>query len=912
MANLQSVVELIFRGVDQVSDTTQSVSNKLAALGEAGSTITAPLADATKSVLAFEASVITAGATVLGFAINEADKFDEAFREITTLVKEPIGNLQEFRTQILAYAADSTQSLDQVTKATYNAISQGISYQDSLKAVALAEKLAVGGKAELNDSLQFLVGTLNAYGQGIDQAEKYSDIFFTTVRLGKTTIPELSASIGGVTGVAANGGVAVEQLGAAIATLTSAGINTAEGFTALKATISAILAPGEQAKKLADDLGINFNEAGLKSLGFAGVLDQVKEKTGLSADKLKTLFGSTEAVNAVMILAGSNADKFKANLLEMSNVSGATQAAFDKMKDATSNLAQAFTVALIKIGDPLLDEFGAIEEALGELAKSFITSVDNDTFAPLVNVVKNNLGNIAELFSSVAKNLPEALSGVDFGEFADSLQILFNSISDLFNLKGLETTQGLQGAIQTIVDLLTRTTAYSSDAVKSLGPFVESLGSLIKFISEIDIGKIALIGEIGGYALAAYIGFSALSGGLAVFNGLWPTVTAGMAAIKAEALLAAAALAGPAGLAAAVGTLSFVATKESGLGDKLNDILAIDFFAGYEGATIGTQISDLTDAIGNYFSTLEKKPPTIEPVKVPVDQFDGAISEIARYEQSIRDADKEYTDLVNFLAKPVPVSSWDGILAQLNKIDDKTKEANDSTKKYIGTLEGLPELKLPDNVKVEQYRTSVEGVVAVNGALVTSYSSLDGKTVKATGAFAAVSTAAEDNAKKVEKATKEADSFRIKMEEIASNERIKNIEAYVSLNVADLEAQTKRVEAAFDSINTTINSTGDLLGSLFGSLDKADTYTKLQIIEQIEAENKRRDAALQLQKELTQAEIENIRAKTRALDRGDSILKIDGTGLAPQLEAFMWEILKAIRVRANADFADYLLGIATT
>ncbi|MBK8191414.1 MAG: phage tail tape measure protein [Vampirovibrionales bacterium] len=278
MANLQSVVELIFRGVDQVSDTTQSVSNKLAALGEAGSTITAPLADATKSVLAFEASVITAGATVLGFAINEADKFDEAFREITTLVKEPIGNLQEFRTQILAYAADSTQSLDQVTKATYNAISQGISYQDSLKAVALAEKLAVGGKAELNDSLQFLVGTLNAYGQGIDQAEKYSDIFFTTVRLGKTTIPELSASIGGVTGVAANGGVAVEQLGAAIATLTSAGINTAEGFTALKATISAILAPGEQAKKLADDLGINFNEAGLKSLGFAGVLDQVKEK----------------------------------------------------------------------------------------------------------------------------------------------------------------------------------------------------------------------------------------------------------------------------------------------------------------------------------------------------------------------------------------------------------------------------------------------------------------------------------------------------------------------------------------------------------------------------------------------------------------------------------------------------------
>ncbi|MBK8184326.1 MAG: hypothetical protein IPK63_16175 [Candidatus Competibacteraceae bacterium] len=111
------------------------------------------------------------------------------------------------------------------------------------------------------------------------------------------------------------------------------------------------------------------------------------------------------------------------------------------------------------------------------------------------------------------------------------------------------------------------------------------------------------------------------------------------------------------------------------------------------------------------------------------------------------------------------------------------------------------------------------------------------------------------------------------MEEIASNERIKTIEAYVNLNVADLEAQADRVKATFDSINTTVNSTGDLLGSLFGSLASADTYTQLRIIEQIEAENKRRDAALELQRKVTQAEIENIRAKTRALDRGDSIHK---------------------------------------
>ena len=195
------------------------------------------------------------------------------------------------------------------------------------------------------------------------------------------------------------------------------------------------------------------------------------------------------------------------------------------------------------------------------------------------------------------------------------------------------------------------------------------------------------------------------------------------------------------------------------------------------------------------------------------------------------------------------------------------------------------------------------------GKLVTVYGSTSDAAIKATGSFAAVGASASDQAKKVDEATKKSQEYQLKLEEIASNERIKIIEAKVTLNVAELEAQTKQVEAAFDSISTTINSTGDLLGSLFGNLAGADTFTKLEIIEQIEAENKRRDAALELQRKLTEAEIENVQAKTRALDRGDAIIKVDGTRLVPHMEAFMWEFLKAIEIRANATYLEYLQGL---
>ena len=147
--------------------------------------------------------------------------------------------------------------------------------------------------------------------------------------------------------------------------------------------------------------------------------------------------------------------------------------------------------------------------------------------------------------------------------------------------------------------------------------------------------------------------------------------------------------------------------------------------------------------------------------------------------------------------------------------------------------------------------------------------------------------------------------------EIASNERIKNIEAVVSLNIAQVEANAKVLEATFASIDTTITSTGDLLGNLFGSLKDLGGIEQSKIQTQIDLENKRRQDALDIQKTLAESQVDLVHVQIRAMERGDAMIQVDGTGLAPQLEAFMWEILKAIRVKANAEFSNYLLGLGT-
>jgi hypothetical protein len=203
-----------------------------------------------------------------------------------------------------------------------------------------------------------------------------------------------------------------------------------------------------------------------------------------------------------------------------------------------------------------------------------------------------------------------------------------------------------------------------------------------------------------------------------------------------------------------------------------------------------------------------------------------------------------------------------------------------------------------------------EKLTTATGRVVSIFRDANGNIVGYGDGLTGIAAKAKTVAEKTDEATKKTNEFLVKMEEIASNERIKTIEAKVSLDIAALETDTERVKAAFASVDNAINSTGDLLGSLFGNLITATGRDKWEILDQIERENELRQQSFELQRELAEAEIARIEAQVRQMERGDAAIQIDGTGLEPELEAFMWAILKKIRVRANAEFQDYLLGAA--
>lgn len=275
--------------------------------------------------------------TVAGVSasLNTALDFDRSLAEVSTLLDGAADSTREleFEAQRLAKQF-GTMPVEQV-KAFYQVISAGASdAAEATDILTAANKLAVGGVTQVDVAVDGLTSILNAYGDQVESATAVSDTLFVGMRSGKTTIGELSTNLGKVAPIAASLNVSFDELVATVAALTKGGISTTESITGVRAILAAVAKPAKEATKLSEELGIEFNSAGLQAKGFAGFLDEVVTKTGGSTDKLAQLFGGVEALVPVMALAGAAGIDFNDIMDQMLRKAGATESGFNKMADS--------------------------------------------------------------------------------------------------------------------------------------------------------------------------------------------------------------------------------------------------------------------------------------------------------------------------------------------------------------------------------------------------------------------------------------------------------------------------------------------------------------------------------------------------------------------------------------------------
>lgn len=310
----------------------------------------------------------------LGLATRGAMEFEAAMAEVSTLVDTNVVDMKKMSNTARDLASKYRQMPVDVARGFYPIVSAGFSgAAESTAVLTGALKLAIGGVTDTATAADGLTSNLNAFGLEASDVGVVSDKMFVAMRAGKTTIGELSSTLGRASPIAAAAGVSLDELLAATSALTLGGLGTAEAVTALRGTLNAVIKPSSEASKLAEELGIQFDTAALKSMGLANWLTMVKEKTGGDQEAMAKLFGSVEAISGVLAITGNQAGAFATILGDMGTAAGQTDLAVSKMMgtsgSAWAGMRTNVSLLVEQIGENLAPAVTKISDAIGWVAE---------------------------------------------------------------------------------------------------------------------------------------------------------------------------------------------------------------------------------------------------------------------------------------------------------------------------------------------------------------------------------------------------------------------------------------------------------------------------------------------------------------------------------------------------------------
>lgn len=401
----------------KLGDAAQGASKKIDILGGAVKNLAAQLVVADLARRFFK-----------GF--DEAEKAAAAVRTLGVDSKALEGQLLAVSNRL-----GGLFSQTQLLAASYDVASAGFANAaDNAKILEASAKGAVGGLSDINTVGNAVTSVLNAYGKSANDAAILVDGFIQTQNDGKIVLNEYAQQIGKLAPTAAAAGVGITELNAAVATITAQGVPVEATFTGLNQALVSILKPSKEASDLAEALGIDFNEAGLRAKGFGGLLQEVKERTGGSTTAMVKLFGSVDALKAVLPLVNDDLVKYNQNIERQAKVSGVAD-------DATKELGGTVSSEVSKMINQIGNLTRSLDTVLGPALGGIVR---------LINVViaeaTRGINVLGQLFS-LGKNTTILKSALESGDLrGNAAARVIPGVDELIGQKRRQQLQRQAGA----------------------------------------------------------------------------------------------------------------------------------------------------------------------------------------------------------------------------------------------------------------------------------------------------------------------------------------------------------------------------------------------------------------------------------------------------------------------------------
>lgn len=334
----------------------------------------------------------------VSYISKETGELNDSIRMASTLFGDYNVNLTELSKNLRNLSNETQMAASELGMGLYNALSSGVPASENMaEALEFVKKNALAAKAgmaELDPTIRATASVMNSYGMTVADTDKILGIMMNTQNLGITTIRELSTTLAQVIPTAASFGVSFEQVGAALATMTAMGTQTAQATTGLNNMLSELGRQSQQAYKnlemATEAAGLgkkNFQQLTEEGWSLADILKLLRDYAEENGKTLIDMFGSIEGGRAALQLTTNEGEKFVSFLESMYHTEGMVEKASETVMTETQRLGLSIANAASSIGNKFLP---AWNEVAGKLADT-ITSLsgNRDTAGELKTALEN-------------------------------------------------------------------------------------------------------------------------------------------------------------------------------------------------------------------------------------------------------------------------------------------------------------------------------------------------------------------------------------------------------------------------------------------------------------------------------------------------------------------------------------------
>lgn len=376
------------------------------------------------------AAVAIAG---IGIAsLKMAGDFQTSLTQIVTGAGESQSNLKLIGDGVLQLSRDTGTSTKQLTDGLYmieSAGYHGAAGLDILKAAAEGAKV---GNADLGVTADAVTTIMTDYRKSGINASEATNTLIATVASGKTHMADLAGALSSILPTAQAAGIGLNDVMAAMAAQTAAGVPAADAATHLRQMLIALQAPSSAAKKAMESIGLTTQQvADAMHHSLPGALRLITEHLkkrfpeGSAAymEALKNISGGSREMQGMLALTGDHLQTFAT---DAKNLAGPVKKGGDAITGWS--LVQG--------------TFNQQMSELGETVKSVMIALGTDLLpvaTQLAEFLKNSLGPVVDALTGKHKALASGLGGDLMqaakqvaGFFKSDVQPIMKQLGDLW------------------------------------------------------------------------------------------------------------------------------------------------------------------------------------------------------------------------------------------------------------------------------------------------------------------------------------------------------------------------------------------------------------------------------------------------------------------------------------------------